>query len=65
MGWSTNLSVTLKILTTNYTQYSGPDCDSVYCYRDITTEITSDEYIINKIPELPVGNYNSACEEVM
>ena len=50
---STNLSVTLKILTTNYTQYSGPDCDSVYCYRDITTEITSDEYIINKIPELP------------
>ena len=51
---STNLSVTLKILTTNYTQYSGPDCDSVYCYRDITTEITSDEYIINKIPDLPV-----------
>ena len=50
---STNLSVTLKILTTNYTQYSGPDCDSIYCYRDITTEITSDEYIINKIPELP------------
>ena len=38
---------------TNYTQYSGPDCDSVYCYRDITTEITSDEYIINKIPQLP------------
>ena len=50
---TTNLSVILKILTTNYTQYSGPDCDSVYCYRDITTEITSDEYIINKIPELP------------
>ena len=50
---TTNLSITLKILTTNYTQYSGPDCDSVYCYRDITTEITSDEYIINKIPELP------------
>ena len=45
---TTNLSVILKILTTNYTQYSGPDCDSVYCYRDITTEITSDEYIINK-----------------
>ncbi len=51
---STNLYVTLKILTTKYTQYSGPDCDSVYCYRDITTEITSDEYIINKIPDLPV-----------
>ena len=51
---STNLSVTLKILTTKYTQYSGPDCESVYCYRDITTEITSDEYIINKIPDLPV-----------
>ena len=51
---STNLSIILKILTTNYTQYSGPDCDSVYCYRDITTEITSDEYIINKIPDLPV-----------
>ena len=50
---TTNLSITLKILTTNYTQYSGPDCDSVYCYRDITTEITSEEYIINKIPELP------------
>ena len=51
---TTDLSIILKILSTNYTQYSGPDCASVYCYRDITTEITSDEYIINKIPDLPV-----------
>ena len=50
---SVNLSLILKIITTNYSQYSGPDCDSIYCYRDITTEITSDEYIINKIPDLP------------
>ena len=52
---TTNLSLTLKILTTTYTQYSGPECESIYCYKDITTEITSDEYIINKIPELPIN----------
>ena len=43
----------LKISSTNYSKYSGPDCDSIYCYKDITTEITSEEYIINKIPDLP------------
>ena len=50
---SVNLSLIVKILSTNYSKYSGPDCDSIYCYKDITTEITSEEYIINKIPDLP------------
>lgn len=50
---ATNLSLFLKIVTTEYTQYSGPDCESVYCYRDITTEITSEEFLINAIPYLP------------
>ena len=50
---SVNLSLIVKISSTNYSKYSGPDCDSVYCYRDITTEITSEEYIINKVPDLP------------
>jgi len=51
---SKTLSLTIKILSTEYTQYSGPDCDSMYCYRDITTEITSDEKLINPVPVLPV-----------
>jgi hypothetical protein len=51
---SNTLSLTIKILFTEYTQYSGPDCDSMYCYRDITTEITSDEKLIPPIPVLPV-----------
>ena len=50
---ATNLSLFLKIVTTEYTQYSGPDCESIYCYRDITTEITSEEFLINAIPVLP------------
>lgn len=50
---ATNLSLFLKIVTTEYTQYSGPDCESVFCYRDITTEITSEEFLINAIPYLP------------
>ena len=50
---ATNLSLFLKIVTTEYTQYSGPDCESIYCYRDITTEITSEEFLINAIPDLP------------
>ena len=50
---SVNLSLILKISSTSYSKYSGPDCDSIYCYKDITTEITSEEYIINKIPDLP------------
>ena len=48
----------LKILSTNYTKYSGPDCDAVHCYKDITTEFTSEEYIINKVPELPTPPTN-------
>jgi hypothetical protein len=52
-GYNT-ISLTIKILSTEYTQYSGPDCDSMYCYRDITTEITSDEKLIPPIPVLPV-----------
>ena len=44
---TTNLSLTLKILTTTYTQYSGPECESIYCYKDITTEITSDLSLIH------------------
>ena len=51
---SNTLSLTIKILSTEYTQYSGPDCESMYCYRDITTEITSDEKLIPPIPVLPV-----------
>ena len=51
---SNTLSLTIKILSTEYTQYSGPDCDSMFCYRDITTEITSDEKLIPPIPVLPV-----------
>ena len=50
---ATNLSLFLKIVTTEYTQYSGPDCESIFCYRDITTEITSEEFLINAIPDLP------------
>ena len=50
---ATNLSLFLKIVTTEYTQYSGPDCESIFCYRDITTEITSEEFLINAIPVLP------------
>ena len=50
---ATNLSLILKISSTEYSQYSGPDCESIYCYRDITTEITSEEFIINAIPDLP------------
>jgi len=51
---SNTLSLTIKILSTEYTQYSGPDCDSMFCYKDITTEITSDEKLIPPIPVLPV-----------
>ena len=43
----------LRIFTTEYTQYSGPDCESIFCHRDITTEITSEEFLINAIPDLP------------
>tara|TARA_B100000035_G_scaffold313400_1_gene327030 strand:- start:139 stop:1737 length:1599 start_codon:yes stop_codon:yes gene_type:complete len=50
---ATNLSLFLRIFTTEYTQYSGPDCESIFCYRDITTEITSEEFLINAIPDLP------------
>jgi hypothetical protein len=55
---SVNLSLILKILSTNYTKYSGPDCNAVHCYKDITTEFTSEEYIINKVPELPTPPTN-------
>ena len=51
---SNTLSLTIKILSTEYTQFTGPDCDSMYCYKDITTEITSDEKLIPPIPVLPV-----------
>ena len=60
---SNALSLTIKILSTEYTQFTGPDCDSMFCYKDITTEITSDEKLIPPIPVLPVVPTNTPVVE--
>ena len=50
---TTALSIRLIVKSLEYSQYSGPDCESMFCYREITKQITSEEYLIDALPELP------------
>lgn len=51
---TTALSIRLIVKSVEYSQYSGPDCESMFCYREITKQITSEEYLIDALPEVPV-----------
>ena len=51
---TTALSIRLIVKSIEYSQYSGPDCESMFCYREITKQITSEEYLIDALPEVPV-----------
>ena len=51
---TTALSIRLIVKSIEYSQYSGPDCESMFCYREITKQITSEEYLIDALPDVPV-----------